>query len=78
MKPWLPILAALALGVVAGSTVFSFLKAEPSSVYESRFEFEPADSEWFDRQWDLAAVEMRRNVTAGKWYEVRVKAVVVP
>lgn len=75
MKHWLPILAALALGVVAGFNVQSFVLPQPSSAYECRFEFEPADTEGFDRQWDNAALELSRSVTAGKRYEVRVAAI---
>lgn len=74
LKHGLSIFAALALGVVAGSNVCSLALPGRSSAYECRFGFSPADVEEFDRQWDHAALAMRRQLTAGRRYEVQVRA----
>lgn len=73
MKQTAIILAALALGVFAGSNVFSLAVPGNSSAYEGRFGFSPKDDDGFDSEWRRAGASVIRAAKDGrrKWYTVR-------
>lgn len=76
MTSKLAILAALALGLVAGIHVPSYVTPEPSSAYECRFGFSPHDSVDFDREWDRWGLEIWRASQRDrhKWITFEAKA----